>query len=701
MWDAFLANGKVPEKDLRPLVSESWKRSSSYGVNPGSIKAQIVLGEEDVYNIKTESEMIESAGPILKDLARIITDTKHVAFLCNNLGQIVEVIGDSDIQYRAALNHLSAGADWSEERAGTNAIGTALKLNSPVQIFSAEHFCEGWHTWTCSATPIHNPVTGDILGILDITGSWNYHQSHTLGLVVAQARAIEMSLHQKEMIRQQKLTDQYLAVSTTPNADGSLAIDIHGRVSHINQRAARQLGAEPGLIIGRNLAGFPSLQNAISEILSRGEPNRQYEATIMETKLSRELHIAGTQMVENGKPIGVLVTVRAASPPDKHRNPYLEPEGLPRETDPVDTFWNRAKVKSHNRAAGNNTRSEAGNSAARYSFASILGHDQSFLKSIEMAKRATLNDSTVLIQGESGTGKELFAQAIHVGSQRSAGPFVTINCGALPKDLIVSELFGYAEGAFTGASKGGNPGKFELACGGTIFLDEIGEMPLDQQVNLLRVLEERTVSRIGGRHTIPIDVKIIAATNKNLFDQVRNGNFREDLFYRLNVINISLPPLRERLEDISLLVSSFLEKARRELGRPDLQISDEAVRILESYHWPGNIRELHNVIERTIQLNCCDSGYITSDCLPPELSEPPNKKTAVHFRDSVYLHLTDLKQNLYEPEPRLGVVQSAERDFLLKTLSECNYNMTKAAAELKMARSTLYRKFKKLHCEPN
>ena len=222
------------------------------------------------------------------------------------------------------------------------------------------------------------------------------------------------------------------------------------------------------------------------------------------------------------------------------------------------------------------------------------------MKIIDYAKKIADSKSTVLITGESGTGKEVFAQAIHNYGIRKDEPFIAVNCGAIPRTLIESELFGYEDGAFTGAKKGGNVGKFEIADGGTIFLDEIGEMPIDMQIKLLRVIEEGVITRIGSSIEIPIDVRIIAATNKNLKDEVERGNFRKDLYYRLNVLPIYLPPLRERREDIPEFINYYMEKTSKKLNKQSVNISEEYMKYLIDYDWPGNVRELENVIELMI-----------------------------------------------------------------------------------------------------
>ncbi|HWQ89679.1 MAG TPA: sigma-54-dependent Fis family transcriptional regulator [Desulfitobacteriaceae bacterium] len=680
--------GRLPEEKIRSVVSESWKRCSEFGVSSRLHKAHKVLSEEDLFKIRIDSELRDIAQPIIKDLAQTIGGTRHVAFLCNSKGQIVEVVGDEDVQERASLNNLIVGADWSEEGAGTNAIGTAIKHEGPVQIFSAEHYCEGWHCWTCTATPILDPISKKIIGVLDLTGPWNSYQRHTLALVVAQAKAIERSLLEKELICQQMLTNRYIDVCGESTRDGLIVIDMRGRVIRLNEQAGRRLGLDPVRVIGQTVTNFPELSNAFSEIIQLGEPKCERESFILDNQSGQNVRLISKPVTENNKLLGAMITLPAVPLFRKGEGSYpgsdsalISNNNIPDDVDVINNKGRRT-AKVIFRAAEVESRSNA----ARYNFPSILGKSEIFLKSIDMAKRAALNDAKVLIQGESGTGKELVAQAIHLASKRTSGPFIAINCGALPKELVGSELFGYADGAFTGANKGGNPGKFELAKGGTIFFDEIGEMPLDQQVNLLRVLQEKEVVRIGGRKTIPIDVRIIAASNKHLADEVKKGNFREDLFYRLNVINIDLPPLRKRREDISLLVHNFLDKARKELGRMGLRIDNGTMQILEAYDWPGNVRELRNVIERTVQM--INDDNITVEYLPQEIVEAVGNKMEPE--------LVRTEQN--EIITDLSLVDRYERDILLNAVKQCNDNMTKAAAQLNMARSTLYRKLKRYGC---
>ncbi len=257
----------------------------------------------------------------------------------------------------------------------------------------------------------------------------------------------------------------------------------------------------------------------------------------------------------------------------------------------------------------------------RFTFDEIIQQSANMRQCIETAKRIAKSDATVFLQGESGTGKELFAKAIHFESNRAAGPFVPINCAAIPDTLLESELFGYEQGAFTGALKSGKPGLFEIAQGGTLFLDEIGDLPLHLQAKLLRVLEERKVRRLGASKTIAIDVRIIAATNRNLADMTSKGQFREDLYYRLHVIPILIPPLRERKSDIPMLAQFFIQKVCRTMNHATLTLSHSAIRTLQAHHWPGNVRELQNVLERAVYL--CPGDEIRAEHVYLDVQQDP------------------------------------------------------------------------------
>ncbi|KZL90710.1 limonene hydroxylase [Clostridium magnum DSM 2767] len=315
---------------------------------------------------------------------------------------------------------------------------------------------------------------------------------------------------------------------------------------------------------------------------------------------------------------------------------------------------------------------------AIYTFEKIIGKNEGFVNIIEYAKKISDSTSTVLITGESGTGKEVFAQAIHNWSSRRNEAFIAVNCGAIPSNLIEAELLGYEEGAFTGAKKGGNAGKFEMADGGTIFLDEIGEMSLETQVRLLRVIEEGVISRVGGSKQIPVNVRIIAATNKDLKEEVKDGNFRKDLFYRLNVLPICLPPLRDRKEDIPILVDYYMTRISKKLNKKKFQIDKIVMNNFLEYEWPGNIRELENVIELIVNTERIPED-IFNTYKTPQTSKNKTFESPVRFES---MKLDDVEKN-----------------HIIKVLKSFSGNISLSAKAMGIGRNTLYRKMDKYHIE--
>jgi len=317
----------------------------------------------------------------------------------------------------------------------------------------------------------------------------------------------------------------------------------------------------------------------------------------------------------------------------------------------------------------------------------LVGQSPAIRQIYAVVEKVANTPSTVLISGESGTGKELIARALHENSNRHAGPFIKINCAAIPKTLMESELFGYDKGAFTGAV-GAKPGRFELAHGGTLFLDEIGEIPIEMQVKLLRVLQESEFERVGGIKTIKVDVRLVTATNRDLLEEIGAGNFREDLFYRLNVVPIQIPPLRERREDIPLLADHFIAKFNERLKKQIVAISPEAVEQLVAYNWPGNIRELENLMERTILF--CEGPEIRVSDLPPEIVGVAVPASTATTDEGPRPAAGSLKEAVRAETERV------ERELIQRALDATGGNVTQAARKLKISRKSLQTKMKEL-----
>ncbi|NHM25790.1 sigma-54-dependent Fis family transcriptional regulator [Desulfofundulus sp. TPOSR] len=636
-WHAFVVGNEDGLQMLRPIVRESWERCRRAGVNPYQKVVPNVLDPEALAMRREKNrEWLEIARPVMETLYRFVAGSGFVVAVADCEGYLLEVIGDPEVVQAIAKGNFIPGADWSELSAGTNSVGTALIMNQPLQIFSYEHYCICSHRWTCSAAPIHDP-DGNLIGVLDMTGSFEKVHPHTLGMVVAGADAIERQMAMKRAWRERDLANRVREALMESISEGILATDCNRRVIHMNQEAVRLLGTKKERAVGAD----------VRKVL--GGEGADWEAIVSGQKFitDRELDVT--------TPFGT-VKLTVTSRPIRGNDGQCE--GIVMVLNEI----TRAR-KLTQRMSG---------AVARLTFDDMVGEDPKFRESLRLARAAASSDSTVLLLGESGTGKDILAQAIHNASQRAKGPFVAINCGAIPRDLIGSELFGYTEGAFTGARKGGSPGKFELADGGTIFLDEIGDMPLELQTTLLRVLEQKAITRIGGSTVLPVNVRVIAATNRDLAAEVERGNFRRDLYYRLNVVTIRLVPLRERQGDIELLLWYFLERLGKQMGKHILSVDERVWPLVKAYPWPGNVRELQNVVERALHL--AGGPTLRPEHLPEEIRRV---------------------QNNLQARKDLLPVPDYEKQVILKLLEENKGNLSRVANQLGIARTTLYRRMAK------
>lgn len=434
--------------------------------------------------------------------------------------------------------------------------------------------------------------------------------------------------------------------------DGIVVVDKDGCITFVNQSLADFFGLDPQEAIGRHVTKV--LENSRLHIVARtGVP----ETGQLQQIRDGYYMVSRLPIVENGRVVGAVGKMM-------FRN-LEEIREMARRMDSLENQLNYYRTELEKKGS------------TYYTFDSIISVSSAVIQLKQEALQAARGTSTILVQGESGTGKELFAQAVHAASPRRSRAFVKVNCAAIPEHLLESEFFGYAPGAFTGAQRGGKPGRFELANGGTIFLDEIGDMSPGLQAKLLRVLQDKEFDRVGGTRPIQVDVRVVAATNRDLEGLVSRGEFREDLFYRLNVIQLTIPPLRERPEDILPLVHYFLRKYNEIFGTRVTDITAETLGILSGYHWPGNVRELENIIERAV--NFASGGVIQVKDLPAYLrGDKPGQEgppPGGNYRD------------------RLG---GAEREIIVSALKASGGNKTKAARMLGISRSRLYEKLKKL-----
>jgi PAS domain S-box-containing protein len=432
--------------------------------------------------------------------------------------------------------------------------------------------------------------------------------------------------------------------------NGIMITDADGYITHFNKPYGEFLGLNPKEQIGKHC--LEAIENSRMHIVAKtGIPEINQSHRIM----GQNMVVQRIPIKKNGKVIAVFGQVM-----------FKDVRDVGKLANQLSIL--ESKVKLYEQELFN-IRS------TRYSFDSIIGKSRAIKVLKKEALKATGNQFPVLITGESGTGKELFAQAIHHSGRRKMHPFVRINCSAIPKDLLESELFGYEKGAFTGARSSGKPGKIELAHRGTLFLDEIGDLPVEMQPKLLRVLEEKEFERIGSNKVIRSDFRLIAATNQNLEKMMNERRFRKDLFYRLNVIPIHIPPLRERKSDILDLSEHFLEQLSSEMALPEIFLSPEALNVLNRHDWPGNARELSNVLERTI--TSLEGDTIQREALP------------------LYLHQGIDKLNGIKNNNMKDIKDRAEKKAIVTALKEAGHNKARAARLLGIHRTLLYKKMKK------
>ncbi|WP_268905659.1 sigma-54-dependent Fis family transcriptional regulator [Clostridium sp. HV4-5-A1G] len=577
----------------------------------------------------------------MKTLYNFVKGSNFLIILSDEDGYLLKVIGDPNILAMAEDNVLIEGSNRSEKKLGTNGIGTCLYLKEPIQVWADEHFYILHSNWVCSGAPIINE-NGKLLGSLCITGTWDKVHIHTLGMVVSGAAAISKQMDLQNAYYKLIEVKNQLDIMVESLKSGAILIN-NGIIIKVNSLACQILRINEKDLLNS------SIINIISEIDFKKSKKNIY---------SKEINI--------GKNHKVKVSLTSI---------IVQKSNIKNSSEFLLTFEEIKNVhKLVTKTVGSN---------AHFFFDDIIGNSQPIIISKRLGKIASENNANVLLIGDSGTGKELFAQSIHNSSTYSTGPFIDINCGAIPKSLIESELFGYESGAFTGARREGCAGKFELANGGTIFLDEIGDMPYDVQAALLRVIQNREVFRIGGKTPIKIDVRIIAATNKDLEQSILNNTFRRDLYYRLNVFNIKIPPLAERGNDIILLADYFVKKYKLRANKIITGIDKNVYDALMSYHWPGNVRELENTIERAILV--AQTNVITINDLPDNIiaNTKTNKKTI------------NINNNYIGDSLPNKTLNKVEINLINNALKTNNGNIKKTAESIGMSRRTLYRKLDK------
>ena len=622
-WSRFCDTGDVGYlRGLPPDVAASWQRSRAHGVDPG-MRAFPMSAEGTQWDANERfllRYVEEAVAPFVLDLR----DSHALLAVISARGRIVFREGSVATLCAADTIGSVPGALTLESAGGTNSGGTTLYRHEATRIHGLAHYCEAFWAWSDVGAPIVHPRTGDVLGLVDI-GLPNGTISPALTVA---AKAIATNL-QREILLSESVLNRRLLERWPQSGSGAqaalLAIGRDGSIICASDSVRRLLSPD-GATQLQDLRALPAFKSLIDALDQRTSATCAIELPGMKERALAAIEPA----IEHDELIGAIVRLE-----------------LPHSrTTAPGPAW-----------------------AARYSFDALLGDSPAFKPVIALARRLAATDLPVLIHGETGTGKELMAHAIHAASSRAAGPFVTVNCGAIPHELIASELFGYEKGAFTGANRTGQRGKFEQADGGTIFLDEITETSAALQVSLLRVIQDQEVVPVGADRGRRVDVRIISATNREPEQVIAAGILRRDLYYRLNGAVLPLPPLRARREDIEPLARHFCAESGR-----TIELAPTTLALLLAHNWPGNLRELNAVVRSAALL------------AEGERVEPHDLPLALRRLDGAA-----------EVRPAaVGDLEAAELDAIERALAATGGNVKEAAARLGIGRSSLYRKLSRL-----
>ena len=656
--ELFFERNDSPVDLLGKSVLRSWERCRQSGLEAQYADTpQALVSGSALKQLRERNHRLLSHGlGIVESLYEQVRDAGNVVVLTDASGMVLHRVGDAKFLSRTEQVSLTPGASWGECQRGTNAVGTALVERTPTEIFGREHFLNQNSFLTCSASPVFDPQ-GEVIGVLDISGDYRAYQKHTMGLVRMGVQLLERDLFESEFASQILVGLHLSPDSVGCVREAVLAVSADGEILGANKAAMDLLGVARCNLAQADFGMLFDLP--LGALLDRTGGNPR-SLIALETR-------GGGRLYARVKGMLPRVGSRSATPAEAASAQRPAPRPAPRPA------------------------SRPAAPAQSGSLKALCTGDKRMSIAIDRAMRVLDKNIPILIQGESGVGKEMFAKAFHASGARSKGAFVALNCAAIPENLIESELFGYVGGAFTGARKEGAIGKICQADGGTLFLDEIGDMPLQLQARLLRVLQERSVTPIGGSRATPVDISLVCATHRNLREEIAAGRFREDLYYRVNGLTVTLPPLRER-NDLSCLVDALLEIEAEGRG---LRVSDEVMACFGNYDWPGNIRQLHNTLRLAVALLDEDETQIETEHLPEELfayDPPVPDDDLVPQRNMVETPAAPV-QVAAGGRMRLEAIERAAID---QAMNATGGNVSAAARRLGISRNTLYRKLGRL-----
>jgi transcriptional regulator of acetoin/glycerol metabolism len=628
-WEAFMAGETQGLEKVRPVIRASWERCHTLGVDPHLACLPLVVSAEDVEATQEGADLVAVAAPLFETILQAWPEEKFMLNVSDRHNRLLYTSGHPEMSDSVRRINAVPGGGMAEDLIGTASANVVLAQRRADYVLWSEHYCQGFHAWAAIGAPIFHPLTHEIIGVIGSAGEELVHP-RALDVIQRIAERIQQLVHHEEIVRRVALLDAYHRFLLQHPRDMVLAIDGRGHICGASPLIVEVVDA-PHNLLDTSLLRLPDLRVEGFHHLTQQQDGRPYGVHITQRRSGTVLNATAIPVEGERQSVGTLIVVS-------------RPHALGQQREPAVSLWR-----------------------ATYTFADLIGACSVFQESVTLARQAAQSDFPVLLIGETGTGKELFAQAMHTASPRSQGPFVAVNCGVPGDDLLAAELFGYVEGAFTGALKGGRKGKIELAHGGTLFLDEVEAMSPKMQVSLLRVLEEQRVVRVGSERPVVVDIRVIAASNEDLRVAVSHKQFRTDLYHRLCALPIQLPPLRERREDLPLLARHLL----RQLGFVHLRLAPETVQHLRRYPWSGNIRELKHILLRAAQQTT--GTTIVPTALPDEITATARSLPA------------------HSPKSLRG----NERDLILQALTDAHGSPTGAANQLGIHRTTLYRKLKK------
>lgn len=635
-WKKFIDDEAVDTDIIPEYILKSWIKSKKNGINPYKLEDNSIIYYGSKDQIPKESRRLIKYQEILKELSKIAEDNEFQFLFVDVELRAIHFDNELYELFKHTTNGeiLFVGADCSESKMGTTAMSIALEQNTYVHIIAAQHYNQEFHNTHCASAPVYTSE-GKKIGILNISSNnmSKINDSRLLMNILIEVFKIRLK-DESTLLRKKVLLANQLDNSMS---DGIIMLDQNDEISYYNEKTLELLNVQQSKDTKLNMFHFIKKL----ELKDFSNNHEQY------------MPIAGNNI--------------------KFR--LVEFHGFDEDSERIIVI---SKVDGNSISTRPSKREDI-----LFDFDSIIGKTIEIKEAKNLGIQIAKTDLPIMVFGETGTGKEMFAQSIHSSSNRRDGPFVPINCGAIPLELVESELFGYESGAFTGASRSGKKGKIEVAEGGTLFLDEIESMPMSVQIKLLRALSSRKIVKVGGTNSVPIDIRIISATKKDLLKEADKDRFREDLYYRISTFTLRLPPLRERTDDVEILLNHFIEEYCERSNYCTGRYSKEFLEALKKYYWRGNVREFKNVIQRAVVL-AGDKGDIDIEHLPKNIR---SSYTFKNTKEKLNEILNDKKY--------FNALKIGEEIIIKDVLKTTDYNINQSAKLLGITRSTLYKKIQK------